>query len=72
MPDQPRPSRCESRGPLGRPAAAAALAARSLHAIDSQLAATALKHNLILVTRNLGDFDLPGIRLIGPWRENQP
>ncbi|HWO99217.1 MAG TPA: type II toxin-antitoxin system VapC family toxin [Methylococcus sp.] len=42
-------------------------AARPLPTIDSLLAATALEHGLILVTRNLGDFDLPGIRVINPW-----
>lgn len=49
-----------------------AIAARPLPAIDSLLAATALEHGLILVTRNLGDFDLPGVRVIDPWKENQP
>lgn len=49
-----------------------AAAARPLPTIDSLLAATALEHGLILVTRNLGDFDLPGIRVINPWQENQP
>lgn len=44
-----------------------AMAARPLPAIDSLLAATALEHGLILVTRNRGDFDLPGIRVIDPW-----
>lgn len=47
-------------------------AGRPLPTIDSLLAATALEYNLTLVTRNLGDFDLPGIRVINPWKENQP
>jgi len=49
-----------------------AAAGRPLPTIDSLLAATALEHGLILVTRNLGDFDLPGIRVLNPWQENQP
>lgn len=40
---------------------------RPLPAIDSLLAATALVHNLILVTRNESDFaDLP-LQVINPW-----
>lgn len=46
-----------------------ATAGRPLPAIDSLLAATALEHDLTLVTRNLTDFDLPGIRILNPWQE---
>jgi predicted nucleic acid-binding protein len=42
-------------------------AGRTLPAIDSLLAATALHHNLTLVTRNTADFGFPGIQLINPW-----
>jgi len=42
-------------------------AGRPLPAIDSLLAATALEHRLTLVTRNLSDFDLPGVHIINPW-----
>lgn len=48
---------------------------RSLPAIDSLLAATALEHNLVLVTRNLKDVaDLP-VAVANPWQseeESQP
>ncbi len=44
-----------------------AMAARPLPAIDSLLAATALEHGLILVTRNLDDFQHPGLRVVNPW-----
>jgi hypothetical protein len=47
-------------------------AGRTLPVIDSLLAATALEHGLTLVTRNLGDFELPGVHAINPWLENQP
>lgn len=47
-------------------------AGRPLPAIDSLLAATAMEHGLTLVTRNLSDFDLPGVRVINPWKENPP
>ncbi|MBF0284612.1 MAG: type II toxin-antitoxin system VapC family toxin [Magnetococcales bacterium] len=40
---------------------------RSLPAIDSLLAATALHHELRLVTRNRQDFLLPGLDVIDPW-----
>jgi predicted nucleic acid-binding protein len=35
--------------------------------IDSLLAATALHHELRLVTRNSGDFDYPGLEVINPF-----
>jgi len=42
-------------------------AGRPLTAIDSLLAATALQHDLTLVTRNTADFAGTGVRLINPW-----
>lgn len=42
---------------LGRPAPA----------IDSLLAATALHHGLAVVTRNVTDFDFPGLAVVDPW-----
>ncbi len=44
-----------------------AQAGRPLPAIDSLLAATALHHDLTLVTRNVRDFDGTGVPLINPW-----
>jgi predicted nucleic acid-binding protein len=35
--------------------------------IDSLLAATALHHELRLVTRNAGDFEYPGLEVINPF-----
>lgn len=40
---------------------------RPLPAVDSLLAATALRHGLSLVTRNLRDFRLPGLVTLDPW-----
>jgi predicted nucleic acid-binding protein len=34
---------------------------------DSLIAATALVHDLIVVTRNVGDFASTGVRLLNPW-----
>jgi toxin FitB len=37
------------------------------NAIDKQIAATALTHDLILVTRNVDDFVTTGVRLLNPF-----
>ena len=40
----------------------------TLPAIDSLLAATALVHNMKLVTRNVKDFErVPGLEILNPW-----
>lgn len=44
-----------------------AQAAGPLPAIDALLAATALRHDLTLVTRNVRDFAELGVDLINPW-----
>lgn len=44
-----------------------AQAGRPLPAIDSLLTATALAHGLTLVTRNLKDFQHPGLTVLDPW-----
>lgn len=41
---------------------------RPLPAIDSLLAATAWHHNLCLVTRNVSDFDYPGLTVLNLWQ----
>lgn len=40
---------------------------RPLPTIDSLLAATALHHELRLVTRNTKDFNMQGLDVINPW-----
>ena len=40
---------------------------RPVPTIDSLLAATALHHELRLVTRNSGDFAYPGLEVINPF-----
>ena len=40
---------------------------RPVPSIDSLLAATALHHELRLVTRNQKDFNYPGLEVVNPW-----
>lgn len=42
-------------------------AGRSLPVIDGLLAATALQHDLTLVTRNIKDFAGLGVQVLNPW-----
>lgn len=43
---------------------------RTVPAIDSLIAATALHHDMTLVTRNINDFlDCPGLEIINPWSD---
>jgi tRNA(fMet)-specific endonuclease VapC len=44
---------------------------RVLPAIDSLIAASALRGNLALVTRSVRDFEGTGVRLVNPW-ESEP
>jgi hypothetical protein len=45
-----------------------AAAGRTLPAIDSLIAATALVHGLRLVTRNRADYSFPGLEVLDPWQ----
>jgi predicted nucleic acid-binding protein len=45
-------------GRIGRPVAA----------IDSLIAATALRHRFRIVTRNVEDFRFPGLEAVNPWQ----
>lgn len=47
---------------------ASSAAGRTLSAIDSLLAATALHHELTIVTRNDSDFRLTNLSVINPWK----
>lgn len=40
---------------------------RPLNVPDAQIAATALEHDLILVTRNVSDFADLGLTILNPW-----
>jgi len=41
---------------------------KSLSTIDGLLAATALEHNLTIVTRNAGDFENARVQFLNPWQ----
>lgn len=48
--------------------AQAQLNGRPLSVIDALLAATALEHDLTIVSRNLSDFSVAGLAAINPWQ----
>lgn len=50
-------------------AAEAKTRGRSLPVIDGLLAATALHHNLVLVSRNITDFLVTRVPILNPWVE---
>ena len=55
------------RGVADRWGTLLAQAGRPLPAVDSLLAATALHHNLRMVTRNVTDFQFAGLEVVNPW-----
>ena len=40
---------------------------KALAIVDGLLAATALHHNLTMVTRNIGDFAIAQVTVLNPW-----
>ncbi len=50
-------------------AAQAKINGRVLPVIDGLLAATALHHNLVLVSRNITDFLITRVPILNPWME---
>jgi toxin FitB len=49
-------------------AATAKKEGKALSTIDGLLAATALEHNLTVVSRNASDFEPTQVRILNPWK----
>jgi len=47
--------------------AQAQMKGRPLSVIDALLAATAIQHNLTIVSRNVSDFSVVGLAVVNPW-----
>lgn len=52
----------------GRLSGECRLKGRPLNSVDGLIAATALEHDLTIVTRNTGDFEGLGAPLLNPWQ----
>jgi predicted nucleic acid-binding protein len=52
--------------------AKAQMKGRPLSVIDALLAATALQHNLTIVSRNVSDFSIVGLAVVNPWEPPSP
>ena len=52
----------------GLMAAEAKRTGKALAIIDGLLAATALEHNLTVVSRNIGDFSNTQVAVVNPWK----
>jgi len=53
----------------GELTARVAMKGRVLHAADGLVAATALRHGLRLMTRNVSDLEFTGVLVLNPWEE---
>jgi toxin FitB len=53
----------------GEITAKAAEQGRAIHAADGLIAATAVRHGLHLMTRDVMGFEATGVMLINPWEE---
>ena len=47
--------------------ARARMEGRPLSVVDALLAATALQHNLTIISRNVSDFSVEGLAVLNPW-----
>ena len=62
-------------GPILAVDAAVARRSAALHGSDPKpfrdglITATALVHSLVVVTRNLADFEATGVPLLNPWQQ---
>ena len=61
------PSTRDTAGYWARLCAQSEAAGKPMAAFDSLIAATALEHGLVVVTRNVSDFAHAPVVLINPW-----
>lgn len=61
------PVDAETAHAWGRIMARGQAAGRPVGTMDAFIAATAERHDMTLVTRNVSDFETLGIRLVNPW-----
>jgi predicted nucleic acid-binding protein len=54
----------------GRVTAMAKAAGRPIHTMDAFLAATALVHDFVVVTRNTSDFEAAKVGVVSPWTDD--
>ncbi len=54
--------------PWGKMVAALITRGKSMPLVDSLIAATALVHDLTVVTRNEADFAQAGVKVLNPWK----
>lgn len=59
----------ETANAWGRVMAQGQAAGRPPGTMDAFIAATVLRHDMTLVTRNVSDFEALGVRLINPWSD---
>ncbi len=52
----------------GKVQAQSELSGKGMPAIDGQIAATGIAHDLTIVTRNTTDMEMSGAALLNPWR----
>ncbi len=57
----------ETANVWGRVMAQGQAAGRPPGTMDAFIAATVLRHDMTLVTRNVSDFEALGVRLVNPW-----
>jgi len=65
--DQLLPIDLETAQIWGELTASAQKAGKAVSAVDGLIAATALRHGLRVMTRNVADFEHTGITLLNPW-----
>ncbi len=65
--DRILPIDLETAAIWGEITAKAAVKGKQIPAVDGLIAATAIKHGLHLMTRNVADYETTGAMLINPW-----